>query len=79
MYSCEEVLAALAEYLEEHPAADVRAPLEAHLKICRTCRVIYDSTRKTLKILTESKSFELPEEVSARVMKTLRAGIRSDR
>lgn len=79
MYSCEEVLAALAEYLEEHPGADLRAHLEAHLKICRTCQVIYDSTRKTLKILTESKSFELPEEVSTRIMKNLRAGIRSDR
>ncbi len=79
MVSCEEVLAALAEYLEDHPEADLRVPLEAHLKICRTCRVIYDSTRKTLKILTESKSFELPEEISTRIMKNLRAGIRTDR
>lgn len=79
MYSCEEVVAALSEYLEEHPAADIRAALEAHLAVCRTCRVIYDSTRKTLQILTETRSFELPEDVSSRVMRNLRARLLSDR
>jgi len=78
MYSCEEVLAALAGNLDDHVAAEVRASLEAHLAVCRTCRVIYDSTRKTLKILTESRSFDLPEEVSTRVMRNLKARIRSD-
>ena len=78
MYSCEEVLAALAGNLDDHVATEVRASLEAHLAVCRTCRVIYDSTRKTLKILTESRSFDLPEEVSTRVMRNLKARIRSD-
>jgi len=79
MYSCEEVVATLAGYLDDQVAADIRTALEAHLAVCRACRVIYDSTRKTLRILTESRSFDLPEEISTRVMRNLRARIRSDR
>jgi dihydroneopterin aldolase len=40
--------------------------------------VLYDSSRKTVKLVTESSSFELPESVSEpiidRVMARLRTG-----
>jgi predicted anti-sigma-YlaC factor YlaD len=78
MISCEEFLAEFGDYLENHVSPEVRKELELHLSQCRACRVLYDSSRKTVKIVTESSSFELPESVSEpiidRVMAKLRTG-----
>jgi dihydroneopterin aldolase len=71
-------MAEFGSYLEGDLTADVRRQLESHLAHCRTCQVLYDSTRKTLKIVTESGSFDLPEtaarlitdEIMARIRKT---------
>ena len=73
MFSCQELLAELGNYLDEQVAAEVRQELEVHLSHCRTCRVLIDSTRKTLKIVTECRSFELPADLSARIMAKIRA------
>ena len=72
MLSCREVMDELAEYLYEDVAADLRRELEAHLQQCRTCNVLYDSTRKTLRVLTDSRCFELPVDLSARIMAKIR-------
>ena len=79
MYSCEQVVAELASYVDNQVTAEMRRELERHLAHCHTCRVIYDSTRKTLRIVTESGSFELPEGVSARLMTKIMAGVRPRR
>lgn len=79
MYSCEQVIAELASYVDEQVTAELRRELERHLAQCHTCRVIYDSTRKTLRIVTESHSFELPEGVSARLMTKIMAQVRHGR
>jgi hypothetical protein len=49
-------------------AQRVRRELEHHLAECQTCRVLYDSTRKTLRVVTESGSFDLPAEASERLV-----------
>jgi predicted anti-sigma-YlaC factor YlaD len=76
--TCEEFFAEFGDYLENHVSPEVRKELELHLSQCRACRVLYDSSRKTVKIVTESSSFELPESVSDpiidRVMAKLRTG-----
>jgi predicted anti-sigma-YlaC factor YlaD len=59
--SCDEFMNAFGDYLEGDIAAEVRRQLNSHLSHCRTCQVIYDSSRKTLRILTESGSFDFPE------------------
>ena len=78
MITCEEFFAEFGDYLENHVSPEVRKELELHLSQCRACRVLYDSGRKTVKIVTESSSFELPESVSDpiidRVMAKLRTG-----
>ena len=76
MYSCSEVLAELSNYLDDEVTAEIRRELEQHVSHCRTCQVIYDSTRKTLRIVTESQSFELPEDVSMRVTKSIMNKVR---
>ena len=78
MITCEEFFAEFGDYLENHVSPEVRKELELHLSQCRACRVLYDSSRKTVKLVTESSSFELPESVSEpiidRVMARLRTG-----
>jgi predicted anti-sigma-YlaC factor YlaD len=75
MFSCEEVLAGMSEYMDDEPGAAIRKQIEDHMVHCRSCRAIYDSTRKTLRIVTDTGVFELPQEVSARIAKNIRAKI----
>lgn len=71
MYSCRDVLAELAEYLDDEVTAAIRRELEAHLAQCQTCQVVYDSTRKSVRIVTESRSFELPPGLSDQIMQKI--------
>lgn len=69
MFSCEQVRTALSDYLDGELPPDLKEHLERHLLECRTCQVLYDSTRKTLRIVTDSGSFELPESASERFIR----------
>jgi predicted anti-sigma-YlaC factor YlaD len=75
MFSCEQVLAELSDYLDHSIADGLRKEIEAHMVHCRSCQALYDSTSKTLRIVTESGSFELSEDVSARVASRIRSKI----
>jgi len=79
MISCDEFLVEFGDYLENRVSPEVRQQLEMHLSQCRTCYVLYDSTRKTLKIVTESSSFELPQNVSGPIVDRIMAKLRRDR
>jgi hypothetical protein len=78
MISCQDFIAELGNLLDEDLAIEVRDQLQAHLAHCNTCQVLYDSTRKTLRIVTESGSFEYPaqiaEPVISRIMDRIRSG-----
>ena len=77
MLNCKQVMAELAHYLDEQIPAETYQELQVHLSECQTCRVLYDSTRKTLRIITESRSFELAGDVSGRIMAKIMDRIRS--
>ena len=79
MYSCDRVLAELTNYLDDEVAIEIRRELEVHLSKCRTCQALYDSTRKTLRIVTDSRSFELPENISSRIMTKIMSRTRQTR
>jgi len=78
MITCQEFFAEFGDYLENRVSPEVLKELELHMSQCRACHVLYDSTCKTVKIVTESGSFELPKSVSDaiidRVMARLRTG-----
>ena len=73
MIDCREVLAELGNDPDDQAAVEIRRELEEHLAHCRTCHVLVDSTRKTVKIVTECRSFELPVDLSSRIMARIRA------
>ena len=79
MITCEEFFAEFADYLENQVSPEVRQELELHLSQCRACHVLYDSTSKTVKIVTESNSFELPQNVSESMIERVMAELRKDR
>ena len=54
MLSCADFLAEFGDYIDGTASSDLRAHLEEHLRECKTCRVIADSTRKTIEFVTES-------------------------
>jgi hypothetical protein len=79
MITCEEFFAEFADYLENQVSPEVREELELHLSQCRACHVLYDSTRKTVKIVSESDSFELPQNVFDPIIDRVMAKLRTDR
>jgi len=78
MITCDEFFAEFGDYLENGVPPEVRHELELHLSQCRTCHVLYDSTRKTVKIVTDSSSFELPKEVADSITDSVMAKIRKE-
>ncbi len=78
MIGCSEFMAAFGDYLEGDVATEVRHQLESHLSHCRTCQVIYDSSRKTLRILTDSGSFDLPEAAAKPIKDKIMTRIRKE-
>jgi anti-sigma factor (TIGR02949 family) len=75
VFSCEDVRAAISNYMDGDVSPHLRRELERHLAECRTCQVLYDTTRKTLRIVTDVGSFEVPEAVSERLIKRIMSGI----
>jgi predicted anti-sigma-YlaC factor YlaD len=78
MITCEEFFAEFADYLENQVSSEVRQELELHLSQCRACHVLYDSTHKTVKIVSESNSFELPQEVFDPIIDRVMTKLRTD-
>ncbi len=76
MISCADLLTELGNYLDGEVNEDVRQQLLHHLSHCKTCSVLMDSTTKTLKLVTESDSFDLPaaafRHINERIMEKIR-------
>lgn len=77
MITCEEFMADLGDFLGGESAAEVREQLEYHLAHCLVCQVIYDSTGKTVKIVTETGSFDLAQEISEEITGKIMAKLQS--
>ena len=60
MFSCADFLAEFGDYLEGCAKPEIKSCIEEHLRECRTCQVIVDSTSKTIRVVTETDSFLLP-------------------
>ena len=78
MITCADFMAEIGNYLEGDVADEVRHQLEHHLSHCQTCTVLLDSSRKTLKIVTDTGSFDLPEATFRPIAERIMARIRSD-
>ena len=64
---CKDVLANLSCYIDRDCSSQLRTALEDHISRCRRCRVVFDTTGKMLRIVTDAAPFEVPLSVSARL------------
>jgi len=71
MVSCEEVLRELSNFIDGDIDAGLRSEIEDHLRQCRRCSVLHDSTRKVLYIVGDERVFEVPSGYSERLHKFL--------
>ncbi len=71
MLDCASVLAELSNYLDGEVSPSDKKALEEHLAKCRRCSLVYSTTRKTLKIVSEAGAFEVPLRTGTRLRKRL--------
>jgi predicted anti-sigma-YlaC factor YlaD len=69
--NCRGVIAELTTYLDEAMDAITAADLERHLNGCKKCRLIVDTTRKTIEIYCNAEPVPLPQDVRDRLHKVL--------
>jgi Putative zinc-finger len=79
MISCADFMSEMGSYLDNDVAEQVRKQLEEHLAHCQTCTVLVDSARKTIRIVTESATFDLPETAFKPITADIMSRIRSDK
>jgi hypothetical protein len=72
-------MAEMGNYLDGDVADEIRIQLENHLSHCQTCTVLVDSARKTLKIVTDTGSFALPQSAFKPIEERIMARIREER
>ncbi len=69
---CQELLASLSDYVDGNLSKEFCEELERHLSECENCRVVVNTTRKTIELY---KSMEepnpLPEDVRERLFRRL--------
>jgi anti-sigma factor RsiW len=65
--NCLSVIRELSNYLDGELDAAARKELEQHLGRCEDCRLVVDTTRKTIQIFCNAEPVPLPEDVRLRL------------
>jgi anti-sigma factor RsiW len=65
--NCKKVILELTSYLDGVLDSSVRIDLEQHLSRCMDCRLVVDTTRKTIQIFCNSEPVPLPDDVRTRL------------
>ncbi len=65
--NCKGLINELADYLDKALDPTIRAELEQHLGKCTKCRVIVDTTKKTIDIFCNAEPAPLPVDVRSRL------------
>ena len=77
MISCEDILREISDYFDEEITPEMRSHIESHLCACRPCKVLVDTTQKTLTLVSDCSFLELPQGVSERLLQRLEQRKRS--
>jgi heterodisulfide reductase subunit B len=71
LLTCKEFLNELNDYLDECVDMELRAKLEKHVTECPNCWVVFDTTKKTIKVYKGMDPQDIPEPVHSRLMAAL--------
>ena len=69
---CEELLAALNQYVDGELDPGICDPFQEHLKGCNPCQIVVDNIRQTIKLYKAEERFELPPTLHERLGRVLR-------
>lgn len=69
--NCRGVIRELSEYLNGDLDKGTLSDLELHLAKCEDCRLVVDTTRKTIEIFCKAEPVPLPEDVRNRLHQAL--------
>lgn len=69
--NCEELLAALNEYVDGQIDLPMCKAFEAHLQGCNPCQVVVDNIRKTIQLYKAGEPYELPAELHRQLRSVL--------
>ncbi len=71
-HQCNHYLPELSEYLDGELSPELCSELERHMAECDRCRIVVDTTRKTIELYhTTADSQKAPSEVKERLYKRL--------
>jgi predicted anti-sigma-YlaC factor YlaD len=65
--NCRNIIKELTNYLDEALDSTLKASIEKHLEHCEDCRIVVDTTRKTIQIYCNSEPAPLPEDTRTRL------------
>ncbi len=69
--NCKALLGDLSDYIDGELPPELCAEIEKHLEQCENCRVVLNTTRRTIDLVQETAAGPLPEEVRERLFKRL--------
>jgi RNA polymerase sigma-70 factor, ECF subfamily len=69
---CEELLAALNEYVDGELDPGICDPFQEHLQDCNPCQIVVDNIRHTIRLYKAEAQFELPPMLHERLGRVLR-------
>jgi predicted anti-sigma-YlaC factor YlaD len=70
--TCEEILAALNEYVDGERGSAICAAFQEHLAQCNPCQLVVDNIRQTITLYKSGQPVELPAELHERLRELLR-------
>jgi predicted anti-sigma-YlaC factor YlaD len=69
--NCRGIVKELSNYLDEALDSSLKANIEKHLEHCEDCRVVVDTTKKTIQIYCNSEPAPLPDDTRMRLHEAL--------
>ena len=71
-HECNHFLPGISDYLDGELSPELCTELEQHMATCDKCRIVVDTTRKTIEIFqTAADSQKAPSDVKERLYKRL--------
>lgn len=69
--NCRGLIREISAYLDGELGPELLADIEVHLERCKDCRLIVDTTRKTIEIYYSAQPLPLPTDVRERLHQAL--------
>jgi anti-sigma factor (TIGR02949 family) len=69
--NCKALLGDLSEYIDGELPPELCAEIEKHLEGCENCRVVLNTTRRTIDLVQVPTDENVPDDVRERLFKRL--------